>query len=85
MKVHEDIYVAYLQTLAVLPCNTIIYYHGRPQNFSRGKRRNVTYPFQVADDAMQLDVHKMLYPIYPISLCCLNLQSQSFVWNVFYI
>jgi len=26
MKVHEDIYVAYIPTLAVLPYNTMIYY-----------------------------------------------------------
>jgi len=26
MKVHEDIYVAYIPTLAVLPSNTMIYY-----------------------------------------------------------
>jgi len=26
MKVHEDIYVAYTPTLAVLPYNTMIYY-----------------------------------------------------------
>jgi len=29
-----------------------------------------------ADDAMQMDVHKTLYPFYPISLCRLK----SFVW-----
>jgi len=27
---------------------------------------------------------KTLYPFYPISLCWLNLNSQSIVWNVFY-
>jgi len=33
--------------------------HGRPQNFSNGgKRRHFAYPFQVAEDAMQLDVQK---------------------------
>jgi len=43
MKVHEDIYVAYIPTLVVLPYNTMIYYpklksnyHGRRKNFSRG-------------------------------------------------
>jgi len=41
-------------------------------------------PFQVADDVMQMDVHKTLYCFYPTSLCWLNLNSQSFVWNVFY-
>ena len=42
------------------------------------------YPFQVADDAIQMDVQKTLYAFYPISLCRSNLNSQSFVWNVFY-
>jgi len=40
---------------------------------------NFAYPFQVFDDAMQSDVHKMLYPFYPISLCWLNLNSQYVV------
>ena len=40
--------------------------------------------FQVADDTMQMGVHKTLYPFYPISLCWLHLNSQSFTWNVFY-
>jgi len=54
--------------------------HGRPQKFSRkGVRRNCAYPFQVADDAMQTDVHKMLYHFYSISLCRLKPNSQSFV------
>ena len=53
--------------------------------FSRGgQHRNFAYPFQVADDAMQMDVYKTLCTFYPISLCWLNLNSQSFVWNVFY-
>jgi len=48
--------------------------------FSRGgKHRNFAYPFQVADDAMQMDVHKTLCPFYPSGLCWLNLNSQSFV------
>ena len=50
----------------------------------RGQCWNFAYPFQVAVDAMQMDVHKTIYPFYPISLCWLNLNSQSFVWNVFY-
>jgi len=29
-------------------------------------------------------VHKTLHPFYPISLCWLDLNSQSFVWNAFY-
>jgi len=47
------------------------------------QRRNFGYPLQVADDAMQMDVHKTFYPFYPISLCWLDLNSRSFVWNVF--
>jgi len=44
--------------------------HGRPQKFSSGgQRQNFAYHFQVADDAMQMDVHKTLYPIY-IPLVC---------------
>jgi len=34
-------------------------------------------------DAMQMDVHKTLYPFYPISLRWLMLNSQFFVWNIF--
>jgi len=30
--------------------------------FQWRQRQNFAYPFQVADDAMQMDVHKMLYP-----------------------
>jgi len=33
--------------------------------FHRGQRRNFAYPFQVADDAKQMGVHKTLYPFYP--------------------
>jgi len=33
---------------------------------------------------MQMDVHKTLYPFYPISLYWLKLNSQSFVENIFY-
>jgi len=36
--------------------------HERMQNFFQGGQRRNFYPFQVADDAMQIDVHKMLYP-----------------------
>jgi len=54
--------------------------HGRPQKFFQGcgQRRNFAYPFQVTNGAMQMDVHKTIYPIYPISLWCwLNLNRQS--------
>jgi len=58
---------------------------GVRRNFSRGwQRRNFAYPFQVADDAMQMDVHKTLYPFYIIGLCWLHHNSQPFVYNVFY-
>jgi len=57
---------------------------GAQINFSTGQRRNFAYPFQVADDAMQMDIHKTLYPFYLIRLSWLKLNSQSFVWNVFY-
>jgi len=52
--------------------------------FAVGQRWNFAYPFQVSHDAMQMDVHIMLYPFYSISLCWLNLNSQSFVLNVFH-
>jgi len=52
--------------------------------FQGRKRRNFAYPFQVADDAVQMDVNKMLLPFYLISLCWLNRNFQSFVSNVFY-
>jgi len=35
MKVHEDIYVAYIPRLAVLPSNTMTYYP-KPVFFNRG-------------------------------------------------
>jgi len=40
--------------------------HGRPQKFfqSGGKHRHFVYPFQVADDAMQMNIHKKLCPFY---------------------
>ena len=49
------------------------------RNFSRGLRRNFAHTFQVADDAVQMDVHKTLCPFYPFRLCWLNLSSQSCV------
>jgi len=52
---------------------------GVRRNFSRGERENFDYPFQVADDTMQMDVHKTLYLFYTNSLCWLNLNSHSFV------
>jgi len=30
--------------------------------FPRGQRRHFAYHFQVADDAMQMDIHKAQYP-----------------------
>jgi len=51
--------------------------------FPGGQRWTSSYPFQVADDVIQMGVHKTLYPFYLINLCWLNLNSQSFVWNVF--
>jgi len=32
--------------------------------FPVGQRRHFAYSFQVADDAMQMDVHKAFYPFY---------------------
>jgi len=38
---------------------------GIRRNFSRGgQSQHFAYPFQVVDDATQMDVHKMLYPFY---------------------
>jgi len=38
---------------------------GVRRNFSRvGQRPNFADPFQVADDAMQMDVHKALHPFF---------------------
>ena len=58
--------------------------HGLPQKFFQGGNIEILFILQVSDDAMQTDVHKTLYPFCPISLCWLNLNSQSFVWNIFY-
>jgi len=53
--------------------------HGGPQKFFQGGQHgNFAYPFQVADGAMQMDVHKTLHRFYPISLYWLNLNFQSF-------
>ena len=55
---------------------------GRPQKLfeSGGQRRNFAYPFQIADDAMQMDVHKRFtLSTHYCSLYWLNLNSQSFV------
>ena len=44
-------------------CVSVGYTHGRPPKFSRGATsafRYFAYPFRVADDAMQVDVHKTL-------------------------
>jgi len=57
---------------------------GLRKHFFRGKRWNFDYSLQGADDAIQMDLHKTLYSFYAISLCYLNLSSQSLVWNVFY-
>ena len=38
---------------------------GVGRNFSRGRlRRHFAYPYSVADDAMQMDVHKTLLPFF---------------------
>ena len=38
---------------------------GVRKKFSRWKqRRLIVYPFQVADDAVQMDGHNALYPFY---------------------
>jgi len=47
--------------------------------FSWEATSKFAYPLHVADDAMHMDVDKTLYPFYPISLCWLNLNFQSFV------
>jgi len=59
--------------------------HGRPQKFFQGGGNvEILLILQVADDAIQMNVQKTLYLFYTTSLCWLNLNSQSFVWNVFY-
>jgi len=35
-----------------------------PKFFQEGQPRHFLYNFQVADDAMQMDVHEMLYHFY---------------------
>jgi len=40
--------------------------HGRPQKFFQERATsNIAYPFQVADDAMQMHVDKVLYQACP--------------------
>jgi len=38
--------------------------HGRPQKFFQGGNTNILLTFQVAGNAMQMDVNKTLYPFY---------------------
>jgi len=41
---------------------------GRPQKFFQGEQtRHLAYPFHVADDAVQMHVHKTLCPFYTIT------------------
>jgi len=43
--------------------------HGRQQKFFQrggGKVEIFAYPFQIADDATQMEVHKMLYPFFAL-------------------
>jgi len=41
------------------------YGHGRPQKFFQGgQRRYFAYRFQIADDAIEMDVHKRIYTFY---------------------
>ena len=48
----------------IVPAFTALY-HGRPQKlFQGGQSRNFAYPFQVVDDATQIDVHKTLHLFY---------------------
>jgi len=40
-------------------------HHGRPQIFFQGgQHQHFAYLFQIADDAMQIDISKMLHPLY---------------------
>ena len=40
---------------------------GVRRNFSRGQARYFAYPLHVADDTMQMHVHKTLCPFYTIT------------------
>jgi len=43
----------------------LLHDHGRRQKyFQEEQRRHFACPFQVANDAMQMDVHKTLWPFY---------------------
>jgi len=48
------------------------------RNFQGGATSKCAYSLQVADSAMQMDVHKTLYRFYPSSLCWLNLKLSTF-------
>jgi len=50
--------------------------------FSGGQRQNFAYPFQAAHDAMQMDVHKMLYSSIPLSVL-VELQFSIFCLKCF--
>jgi len=53
------------------------------ETFPGGKRRNFAYPLQVANDAMQMDIYRTLYPFYPISLYWSKRNSQIFCLKCF--
>jgi len=50
---------------------------------TRGKRRHFAYIFQVADDAVQMDVHKALYPFYTKRHCSIygNIHKNALRWH----
>ena len=51
---------------------------GARRNFTRrGQTRHFSYPFQFADDAMQMHIHKTLYPFYTPQRDCPMLRQQS--------
>jgi len=47
------------------------------------KRRNFVYPVQVADDAMQVDVHKTLYHFHPHYFVLVEPQFSIFCLKIF--
>ena len=61
-----------------------LHVHGHPQKFFQGgKRRNFVYPVQVADDAMQIDVHKTLYHFHPHYFVLVEPQFSIFCLKIF--
>ena len=56
-------YILHYGSIRSVPPRNPSTHMGVRRNFSRGESRHFAYPFQVVNDAVQMDVHKTLYPL----------------------